>query len=151
MMHVLGMLVVLGSGAAAGVLLAVAVSMVPALDAMTPDRYVYTHTLLGRNWDPMMPLIVVGSTMLDIALAVLTSSAAARSLLIVAAVCLVAVSTVSHLCNVPINKRVHSIDPAAIPAMWQDPRSEWRRWHLLRTGIALVALAANGLAVTLLF
>ncbi|GLW06760.1 hypothetical protein Misp01_18900 [Microtetraspora sp. NBRC 13810] len=148
--HVLSVLVLLGSGTVAGVLFAVAVSTVPALAAMPADRYVYTHTLLGRNWDPTMPIIVLATTLLDIALAVLVTGTAARSLIIVAAVCLAGVSVVSHLCNVPINKKVHRTDPDAIPAGWHDPRPLWRRWHLLRTTLAMVALAANGLAVTLL-
>jgi uncharacterized membrane protein len=150
MIDVLSVLVLLGSGTVAGVLFAVAVSTVPALAAMSPDRYVYTHTLLGRNWDPTMPLIVLGSTLLDIALAVMAPAGAARSLVIVAAVCLAGVSWVSHLRNVPINKVVHRTDPDAIPAGWQDPRPLWRRWHILRTALAMVALAANSLAVTLL-
>jgi uncharacterized membrane protein len=149
--HVLSVLVLLGNGTVAGVLFAVAISTVPALAAMPPDRYVYTHSLLGRNWDPTMPLIVLTTTAADVALAVLAPGAAARALLTAAAVCLAGVSLVSHLCTVPINKQVRRTDPDAIPADWHDPRSQWRRWHVLRTSLALLALAANSLAVTLLF
>lgn len=150
-LHVLATLVLLGTGTIAGVLFAVAISTVPALAAMTPDRFVYAHTLLGRNWDPTMPLMVLSSMSLSIVLAILAPGAAARWLLAVAAVCLAGVSLVSHLGNVPINRRVHATDPDAIPAGWQDPRAVWRRWHLLRTSLAVVALAATGLGVTLLF
>jgi len=143
-------LALLGSGTVAGVLFAVALSTVPALAAMPPERYVYTHTLLGRNWDPTMPVIVLGSTLLDIALAVLVSGAAVRALIIGAAVCLLGVSVVSHFRNVPINKRVHRTDPEAIPAGWPDPRRVWRLWHLLRTVLAMVAFAANSVALTLI-
>lgn len=147
--HVLSVLVLLGSGTVAGVLFAVAMSTVPALAAMPPDRFVYAHTLLGRNWDPTMPLIVLSSTVLDIALAVLSHGVSARFLSIVAAVCLFGVSVVSHLRNVPINKQVHRTDPDAIPPGWQDPRPIWRRWHTLRTTLAMLALAANSVAITL--
>jgi uncharacterized membrane protein len=150
-MRVLSVLVLVGSGTVAGVLFAVAISTVPALAVMTPDRFVYTHTLLGRNWDPTMPLVVLGSAVLDIVLAVLAPGAAARTLTITAAVLLAGVSAVSHLGNVPINRQVHRTDPDAIPAGWQDPRPVWRRWHLLRTVLAMLALLANSLAVTLLF
>jgi uncharacterized membrane protein len=151
MLRLLSTLVLVGSGITAGVLFAVAISMVPALAAMPPGRYVYTHTLLGRNWDPTMPLIVTGTALIDIALAVLTPAAGSRPLLIAAAVLLFGVSVVSHLCNVPINRVVHNTDPDAIPDGWPDPRPLWRRWHLLRTSLAIVALAVNGLAVTLVF
>lgn len=150
-MHLLSTLVLLGSGTVAGVLFAVAISTVPALAAMPPDRFVYAHTLLGRNWDPAMPIIVLSSMGLDIALAALAPATAARSLIISAAVCLAGVSVVSHLCNVPINRVVHETDPDAIPPGWYDPRPVWRRWHLLRTTLAMLALVANSLAVTLLF
>ncbi|MBF8190916.1 DUF1772 domain-containing protein [Nonomuraea sp. K274] len=151
MLNVLAVLVLLGSGTVAGVLFAVAVSTVPALAAMPPDRYVYTHTLLGRNWDPTMPLIVLGTTLLDIVLAVWAPGALDRTLIICATVCLAGVSLVSHLRNVPINKRVHRTDPDAVPPGWEDPRPVWRRWHLLRTALAMVALAANSVALTLIF
>jgi uncharacterized membrane protein len=150
-LHTLSVMVVLGSGTTAGVLFAVAMSTVPALAIMTPDRFVYTHTLLGRNWDPTMPAIVLTTTVLDAVLAGLAPVASARSLIIVAAVCLLGVSLVSHLGNVPINRSIHKTDPDAIPPGWQDPRPQWRRWHLLRTTLAVTALVANGLAVTLLF
>jgi uncharacterized membrane protein len=147
---VLSILLLLGSGIAAGVLFAVALSTVPALATMTPDRYVQTHKLLGRNWDPIMPLIVLGSTLLDIGLVVLGPTPLTRVLFAGGAVSLLGVALVSHLGNVPINRRLRMLEPGAIPPDWQDPRPVWRRWHLVRTGLALVALAANSIAVTLM-
>ncbi len=141
--------VLTGSGVVAGVLFAVALSTVPALAAMPPGRYVQAHTLLGRNWDPTMPVIVLTSTLLNVLLAVMVPGAA-RALTIAAAVALLGVSVVSHFGNVPINRRVHRTDPDRIPAGWADPRPVWRRWHLVRTGLALSALVADGLAVTLI-
>jgi uncharacterized membrane protein len=151
MLHLLATLVLLGSGTIAGVLFAVAISTVPALAAMPADRYLDVYPLLGKNWDPLMPLTVLGTVALDISLAILAPGSAPRSLLACAAGGLAAVSVVSHLCNVPINKRVRTVDPLAIPADWQDPRPLWRRWHLLRTGLAMVALVLNAVAVTVLF
>lgn len=141
---------VLGSGVVAGVLFAVALSVLPALCAMPADRYVYAHQLLGRNWDPTMPIIVLSSLVSDIVLATLVPAGPARALFIAAAALLMGVSVVSHFCNVPINRRVKGLDPDRIPAQWRDPRPLWRRWHLLRTALAMVALTANALALTVL-
>jgi len=141
---------VLGSGVVAGVLFAVALSVLPALFAMPADRYVYAHQLLGRNWDPTMPIIVLGSLASDIVLATLVPAGPARVLFIAAAVLLLGVSVVSHFCNVPINRRVKGLDPDRIPAQWRDPRPLWRRWHLLRTALAMVALTVNALALMVL-
>ncbi|WP_030019033.1 DUF1772 domain-containing protein [Streptomyces monomycini] len=144
----LGVAALLGSGITAGVLFAVALSVLPALFAMDTGTYVYAHQLLGRNWDPTMPAIVLGSALADGVLAALADGTA-RLLFVLATTLLVGVSAVSHLCNVPINRRVKAVtDPAALPPDWQDPRPLWRRWHLLRTGLAVLALAVTAAAVT---
>lgn len=149
MTGMLGAAALIGSGLVAGVLFAVAISTVPALMAMPPDRYIYAHKLLGRNWDPTMPIIVLGSMLLDLTLAALVHGTI-RWLFLAAAVLLLGVSTVSHLCNVPINKRMRALTPEAIPADWRDPRPLWRSWHLLRTALAIAALCVNSAAVALL-
>ncbi|MEV6399190.1 anthrone oxygenase family protein [Streptomyces sp. NPDC051907] len=151
MTEVLGIAVLLGSGVTAGVLFAVALSVLPALFAMETGVYVYAHKLLGRNWDPTMPVVVLTSTLLAAALAVIADDGAAQLLFAAAAVLLLGVSAVSHLCNVPINRRVKAVeDPNDLPADWQDPRPLWRRWHLLRTLLAVAALALNAAAVTVI-
>ncbi|MGY1580148.1 anthrone oxygenase family protein [Streptomyces sp. MN13] len=148
MTEVLGVAALVGSGVTAGVLFAVALSVLPALFAMETGTYVYAHKLLGRNWDPTMPVIVLSSTLADAVLAVVADGAA-RPLFAAGAVLLLGVSGVSHLCNVPINRRVKAIaDPAVIPADWEDPRPLWRRYHYLRTVLAVVALAVNAAALT---
>ncbi|MFJ7070607.1 DUF1772 domain-containing protein [Streptomyces sp. NPDC101115] len=150
MTEVLAVAAVLGSGVTAGVLFAVALSVLPALFAMDNGTYVHAHQLLGRNWDPTMPVIVLSSTLVDGVLAV-AADGAARALFAAAAVLLLGVSGVSHLCNVPINRRVKAItDPAVIPPDWEDPRPLWRRWHYLRTALAVVALVLNAAAMTAL-
>ncbi|WP_327327158.1 DUF1772 domain-containing protein [Streptomyces sp. NBC_01210] len=151
MTEVLGIAVLLGSGVTAGVLFAVALSVLPALFAMETGTYVYAHKLLGRNWDPTMPVVVLTSTLLTAALAVMADDGAAQILFTAAAVLLLGVSAVSHLCNVPINRRVKAVEnPDELPADWQDPRPLWRRWHLLRTLLAVIALALNAAAVTVI-
>lgn len=146
----LAVLVVTTSGVVAGVLFAVALAVLPALFAMPTDRYVYTHKLVGRHWDPTMPIIVLSSAVLDILLAILGPAGPPRTLFIVGVVLLIGVSVVSHYCNVPINRRVKVVDPDDIPADWRDPRPLWRRWHLLRTALAVLAVAVNAAALTVL-
>lgn len=145
--ELLGVFVLLGNGLAAGVLFAVALSVVPAMAAMPPARYVYVHQLLGKNWDPTMPLIVLGTVLLDIALAAGSGTLPRRTLLGAAALLMLAVSVVSHFRNVPLNRRVKALDPAQLPPDWHDPRPAWRRWHLTRTTLAVTALALNAAAL----
>ncbi|WP_406470003.1 DUF1772 domain-containing protein [Streptomyces hirsutus] len=147
MTEVLGVAALIGSGLTAGVLFAVALSVLPALFAMETGTYVYAHRLLGRNWDPTMPVIVLSSTLADGVLAVAVTGTA-RPLFAAGAVLLLGVSGVSHLCNVPINRRVKAItDPAVLPPDWEDPRPLWRRYHYLRTALAVLALTVNAAAL----
>lgn len=140
----LRVLVLLGSGVVAGVLFAVALAVLPALTAMPADRYVYTHQLIGPRWDPTMPILVLAGTAADIALAFLAPES--RSWYVAAAVLSALVSVVSHFANVPINRRVRTLDPDDLPADWRDPRPRWRRWHTARTVLALAALFMNAVA-----
>jgi uncharacterized membrane protein len=145
----LRVVVLLGSGVLAGVLFAVALSVLPGLSAMPPDRYVYAHRLIGRNWDPTMPVIVLTSALVDLALMTLAPSVTVAALCAGAAVLLIGVAVVSHFCNVPINRQVKALDPGRLPLDWRDPRPLWRRWHALRTVLAILALLTNAVAVTL--
>lgn len=146
--HALTIVALFGSGLTAGVLLAVAISVVPAMGAVSAPLYVRFHQLLGRNWDPTMPAIVLTSALTSAGLAAITDGTGTRVLFGVGAVLLVGVSGVSHLLNVPLNRQVKGLDPdAPLPADWRDPRAKWRRWHLLRTGLALAALLVNVIAV----
>ena len=141
MVAVLDVLVLAGSGIAAGVLFCVALSVVPAFLGMEPAQYVAAHRLIGKNYDPVMPLTVLGTVLADAVLAVVRSSVPFG----LAAVLLLGVSAVSHLANVPINRLVKSLD--TVPSTWDDPRPRWRNWNLLRTGLAIAALLVNAIAV----
>jgi uncharacterized membrane protein len=145
----LAVLVVVTSGVVAGVLFGFAVSVLPAFFAMPPDRFVYATKLIGRNWDPMMPIIVITSTVVDLVLAFVAPAGVTVTLFVIASVLLVGVSVVSHWCNVPINRRVKQVDPENMPADWRDPRPLWRRFHLLRTTLAIIAVALNAVALAL--
>ncbi|HKN56753.1 MAG TPA: DUF1772 domain-containing protein [Amycolatopsis sp.] len=141
MVAVLEILALAGSGITAGVLFCVALSVVPAFRLMAPDQYVAAHRLLGKNYDPVMPLTVLSTAIVDVVLAFNRVPV----LFGLAAVLLLGVSGVSHLANVPINRSVKSL--TEIPSTWDDPRPKWRNWNLLRTGLAVTALLVNATAV----
>ncbi|MFG3439637.1 anthrone oxygenase family protein [Nonomuraea sp. NPDC047897] len=144
--HILTAVVLVSSGIAAGVLFTHAVGVWPAMQAMTPDRYVAAHKLLGRAYDPMMPIIVSTSLVLDVILFALSENATSRFLYATSAIFLAGVGVVSQTRNVPINRRVKALDPDAIPADWDDPRGIWGKWNLLRTTFAVLALVGNAAA-----
>jgi uncharacterized membrane protein len=145
MLTLLDCLVLLGAGVTAGVLFGVALSVVPAFDALPAEGYLRLHRLIGRHFDPTMPIIVLTSTVTAIVRACLTGLAAQRLLFAGAAVLLFAVSVVSHLGNVPINRLVKA--GAGVPPGLAGLRRRWRTLNLLRTALACLALAFLAVAV----
>lgn len=135
-----------GSGIVAGVFFAVAVSVLPTLYTMPAGNYIVLHRRLGEGYHPSMPLIVNATMVADVALIFLTDGALARSLYVVASLLALSVQGVSHLGNVPINKRLHGVDPDAVPNDWSDPRPQWRRLHRIRTVLAMAALIVTAAA-----
>lgn len=150
MIELLGVAAVIGSGIVAGVFFAVAVSVLPAVQTLPADRYVDLHRKLGEGYHPVMPLVVTVGVVADLVLIFATDGGTVRALFGVALLAMVGVQVVSQFGNVPINRKVHALDPADMPADWQDPRRPWRSWHRLRTAFALAALVTNALAVALL-
>ncbi len=150
MISALMVVALLGCGTAAGVMFAVAVSVVPALRDLPVDRYIQAHQLLGRNWDPTMPIIVLGTCVAEAVLAALARSAAGTALFALSSVLLLASSLVSHLLNVPLNRMVKKMrSDVPPPPGWRDPRPEWRKWHLLRTALIITAFAATACAAAI--
>ncbi|WP_238014780.1 DUF1772 domain-containing protein [Dactylosporangium sp. AC04546] len=138
--------IVVGSGITAGVLCCVALSLVPAFAALPPGEYVRAHRLFGRYFDRVMPPLVVATTVVAAVTAALRWGGPTGSAAAACAGCLFGVSLVSQFGNVPINRRVKRLDPGAITAAWRDERPAWRRWHLARTGLSLLALLLAALA-----
>jgi uncharacterized membrane protein len=147
--RLLSVVVVVGTGIVAGVLFAVAISVVPALIAMPADRYVWAHQLLGRRYDRIMPFITAASVLSAVLLATRSADFPHLVLYVAAAVCMTGVAVVSQTGNVPINNRVKRLHPEDVGPGWDDPRRRWRGWHLLRTGFALAACLAAAVAVVL--
>lgn len=146
---VLSVLVVLASGLVAGVLFGVALANVPSLAQMTPRQYVFTQQLLDRRFEPTMPLLVFGSIAADVVLVLLSDGLRRPVLFAAAALLLGGVAAVSQFGNVPLlAARLRGLDPEALPADWRDPRDPWRRWHLLRTALAVGAVVATAAAIT---
>ncbi|MEV7467855.1 DUF1772 domain-containing protein [Streptomyces kronopolitis] len=146
-MQTLTVLVLVGTGLVAGVLFAVAISVMPALIAMEPARYVSTHKLLGRRYDRIMPFIVTGSVVIDVVLAVNREVGVRTGLFVAGAIAMLGVAVVSQTRNVPINNRVKATGPEDLGPDWVDPRRLWRNWHLVRTCFALAGCTLSAAAV----
>lgn len=149
--HILIPVLLLANGLAAGDMFCVAVGVAPLMLALPYGRYVELVQFLRPRYDPTMPILNGLTAVVDVVLAITTSSAAARVLFAAGAVLSVGVIVLSVAKAVPINRYVMSLDPDDRPTDWaqRDPRTQWRNWNLVRTVLMLVALVLNGLATTL--
>lgn len=144
--------VLLAGGLAAGVLLATQLGGWPYLASLPDPDYVRAHAFFSTRYDPWMPLCILVSLAGDVVLAVVVPGAAA-ALFAGGAVLAAVTGAISLTRNVPGNKYVQTLVPAALPADFpeRDPRPVWGPWNRARSVLGIAAFAANvaGLAVVL--
>lgn len=152
MIALLTMVALLGSGLTAGVLVSTVLGIMPLMATFPPDTYVVSHRYLWSRYDPFMPICFGLSVVAGGALTVLAPTSGARLLFGGAAVLLAVVMVISITKQVPINRWVRALDPAALPANWDtvDPRARWRGWNFVRTALACVGFGVNTAAVAAL-
>ncbi|MGW5442312.1 anthrone oxygenase family protein [Streptomyces asiaticus] len=142
-------LVIVAAGIVTGTFFAVAVSVFPVLMTMPPRQYVATQRRLGEGYHPVMPIIVSSVLVGDVLLAVFADGGGLRAVYTVAAALFLAVPLISQYGNLPLNKAIQAADRDGVPDDWADPRPGWRRWHLIRSVFAVVALVLNVLAAAI--
>lgn len=149
MIAVLVPLAMLAGGLAAGGLMISALGGAPMLLALPADVYLPVHKLLVGRFDPFMPACIITALLADVALAVIAPTGATHALAAAGAALYLSVLSVSLTKNVPINHWIASLDPAQLPEDWPsiDPRARWRNWNLVRTTLAVAALAVNASVV----
>ncbi|MEU5581675.1 DUF1772 domain-containing protein [Streptomyces huasconensis] len=138
--HILAVLALTASGVGAGVLTAVAISVFPALCNMPPERYVESHRMFGKGFHPTMPIVFNIGMFSAFALAIVERDASSIPFT-AGGLALLASQCVSHLGNVPINRRLAALDPRNLPDDWDDPRPRWGHLNRIRASLAVTALA----------
>lgn len=113
--------------------------------------YTEFHQATNQTFDPYMPIVVFGTIVSGIALAVVSSGVHSASgwLAIGGAICYVVVIAISLSTDVPINKAIAGWSIQSPPDNWMDVRAQWIRWHILRTLVSVPALLCYLLSVLL--
>ncbi|CAL9376698.1 hypothetical protein SUDANB145_00983 [Streptomyces sp. enrichment culture] len=138
----LAALLVLLSGALAGVLVAVEIAVVPMLADLPGRRYVQVHRLLDPRFDPLMPTVDKIALGVGLLLIVLAPGWAAKGAFAVAEAGLIGVALVSELSNVRINRSIDTWETDRLPQGWAETRARWARANRSRTWIASVGFVA---------
>jgi len=142
-------LLLLLTGALAGVLLAVEVAVVPMLGRLPGDRYREVHRLLDPRFDPLMPTVNKVALVAGLVLTVYGPGTDTRIAYAVTEAGLVGVALVSELSNVRMNRTIDTWEAGRLPGSWTATRERWARANRYRTWLALTAFGAAIVGVTL--
>jgi uncharacterized membrane protein len=130
----------------AGALFGVYLCLNPAgLDA---ESYTRLQQRGVKTLNTPMPLLGIVTLMFTVAGAVMMrGNPVTRLLMAGAGLSFLIAGLVTRFVNQPINSRVMSWSPTAVPASWAYYRARWWHWHLLRTvagitGLCLLIAAA---------
>lgn len=106
--------------------------------ALSAGAYVEMQQNTIRALNVVLPALGLACIVLTVALAVVTrKDGRARSLLAVAALCLLAAGLITRFANQPINALVMTWSAQAPASNWAELRDTWWHWHTLRTALAL--------------
>jgi uncharacterized membrane protein len=116
------------------------------MSRLSISTYVEFHQATNHTFDPYMPVVVVGSILGGIVLAILSQGIHSLSgeLAIAGSVCYVAVLAIALLTNVRINIARWSLQSP--PDDWTAIRASWIRFHIVRTLFSLPGVACYILA-----
>jgi uncharacterized membrane protein len=151
MKQMLQFAVVVFAALATGALMVNWVGLGRAMSRLSVSTYVEFHQATNRTFDPYMPIVVVGSILGGIALAILPPGIHSLSgkLAIAGCLCYVGVLAVGLPTNVRINKQIARWSVRSPPADWASIRARWVRFHIVRTLFSLPGLACYILACLL--
>jgi uncharacterized membrane protein len=142
MEHILQLVVVLFAALATGGLMVNWVGLGRAMSRLTVSSYVEFHQATNHTFDPYMPIVVVGSILGGIALAIFSPGIHSLSskLAIAGSISYVAVLAIALSTNVRINNQIERWSVQSPPADWTSIRARWIRFHILRTLFSLPGL-----------
>ena len=148
MEQVLQLVVVFFAALATGGLIINWIGLGRAMSRLSVSTYIEFHQATNHTFDPYMPIVVVGSLLGGIVLAILSKGVHSFSgeLAIAGFVCYAAVLAIALTTNVRINKQIARWSVQRPPDGWALIRASWIRFHIVRTLFSLPGLACYILA-----
>ena len=148
MEQLLQLAVVILAALATGGLMVNWIGLGRAMSRLSASTYVEFHQATNLTFNPYMPIVVVGSLLGGIVLAVLSPGVHSLSgeLGIAGSLCYVAVLAIALSTDVRINKQIARWSVQNPPDNWTHIRARWVRFHVVRTLFSLPGLACYILA-----
>jgi uncharacterized membrane protein len=148
MEQILQLAVVVFAALATGGLMVNWIGLGRAMSRLSEATYVEFHQATNHTFNPYMPIVVWGSILGGIVLAILSPGIHSLSgeLAIAGSVSYVAVVAIALSTDVRINKQIEHWSVESPPDDWSAVRSRWIRFHIVRTLFSLPGLACYVLA-----
>ena len=148
MEQVLQLTVVVFAALATGGLMVNWIGLGRAMSRLSGSTYVEFHQATNHTFNPYMPIVVVGSILGGVVLAVPFPGIHSLSgaLAIAGSACYVAVVAIALSTDVRINKQIARWSVESPPDDWAPIRARWIRFHIVRTLFSLPGLACYILA-----
>ena len=142
MEQVLQLAVVVFAALATGGLMVNWIGLGRAMSRLSASTYVEFHQATNHTFNPYMPIVVVGSILGGIVLAIVSAGihSLSSTLAIAGSVCYVAVVSIALSTDVRINKQIARWSVESPPDDWKPIRARWIRFHIFRTLFSLPGL-----------
>jgi uncharacterized membrane protein len=148
MEQVLQVAVVVFAALATGGLMVNWIGLGRSMSRLSASTYVEFHQATNHTFNPYMPIVVIGSLLGGIVLAILSQGTHSLSgeLAIAGSLCYVAVLAIALSTDVRINRQIARWSVESPPADWNPIRARWIRFHIFRTLFSLPGLTCYILA-----
>ncbi|MFG1948812.1 DUF1772 domain-containing protein [Nonomuraea sp. NPDC048826] len=131
-------------GALAGLFYAFSMSVMPALDAVAPDRAEEVMRSINKKIvNPWLFIAFIGAPVASLVAGLLADGPAAVWFFAAAGVSAVGSFLVTAVVNVPMN---NAVDAGTMP--WKEYSPRWTAWNTVRTVASLAGLALMGVGLT---
>ena len=139
------------TGLSAGIFLGHRAGVSRAMPALNPSSFIQLQQVIHKTFARMMPVLILGALVGSVAWGVLLRSRWRTDefwLVSAASVAMMCILAMTRAVNIPINKRLMTWNAAAPPSDLSAVWAPWERIHSVRTVLAVVAFAAEVIALS---
>jgi uncharacterized membrane protein len=140
------------TGLSAGIFLGHRAGVSLAMPVLNPSSFIQLQQVIHKTFVRMMPVLILGGLVGSAGWAILLRShwRTDEFLLVSAAsVAMICILAMTRAVNIPINRRLMTWDAAAPPSDLRVVWAPWERIHSVRTVLAIVAFAAEVIALSI--
>jgi uncharacterized membrane protein len=140
------------TGLVAGIFLGHRAGVSRAMPVLNPSSFIQLQQVIHKTFARMMPVLILSALLGSVVWGVLLRSRWRTDefwLVTGASLALMCILAMTRAVNIPINKRLMTWNAAAPPSDLSTVWATWERIHSIRTVLAIVAFAAEVIALSI--